>query len=378
LSSERPLNQYNRKEIFFWLALKRIPGIGNVIYKRLIEKFHTPEGVFQATPAELKEIEGIRPKTIEAITNNFRDEEWVNRELDRVEKLGIKILTINDRLYPQILKNIYDPPPILYVKGKIKEEDRLSISIVGSRGASAYGKDITYRLTRALTQQGFTIVSGLARGIDTFAHKGALKAGGRTLAVLGSGIDVIYPWENRHLSEEISENGAVISEFALGTPPEAANFPSRNRIISGLSLGTVIIEASFRSGSLITARLALEQGREVFAVPGNVDSHWSKGTNRLIKEGAKLVTEPEDIIEEILPQYEFSERIENSNKVSELKNITPESKKILDLIEVNPTHIDTLIQKSGLSSSQVSSILLDLELKGVVKQLKGKMFKKLL
>jgi DNA processing protein len=198
------------------------------------------------------------------------------------------------------------------------------------------------------------------------------------LAVLGSGIDVIYPWENRHLSEEISENGAVISEFALGTPPEAANFPSRNRIISGLSLGTVIIEASFRSGSLITARLALEQGREVFAVPGNVDSHWSKGTNRLIKEGAKLVTEPEDIIEEILPQYEFSERIENSNKVSELKNITPESKKILDLIEVNPTHIDTLIQKSGLSSSQVSSILLDLELKGVVKQLKGKMFKKLL
>ena len=149
MSSERPLNKYNRKEIFFWLALKRIPGIGNVIYKRLIEKFHTPEGVFRATPAELKEIEGIRPKTIEAITNNFRDEEWVNRELDRVEQLGIKILTINDRLYPQILKNIYDPPPILYVKGKIKEEDRLSISIVGSRGASAYGKEITYRLTRA-------------------------------------------------------------------------------------------------------------------------------------------------------------------------------------------------------------------------------------
>jgi len=296
-------------------------------------------------------------------------------ELGQIEKLGITLLTLNDDLYPRILKAIYDPPPILYIKGKLQEKDSLSLSIVGSRSASAYGKDITRRFARSLTQRGFTIVSGLARGIDTAAHKGALKAGGRTLAVLGSGIDVIYPWENNTLAENIAQNGAIISEFPFGTPPEAAHFPSRNRIISGLSLGTVIIEASFRSGSLITARLALEQGREVFAVPGNVDSPWSKGTNRLIKEGAKLIMDPEDIIEEVLPQYERPGRPED-RKPSEPIELTPESQKILDLIEANPVHIDTLIQKSGLPSGQVSSLLLDLELKSLVQQLSGKMFKK--
>ncbi len=204
-----------------------------------------------------------------------------------------------------------------------------------------------------------------------------MKAGGRTLAVFGSGIDVIYPRENKSLAEKIIKNGAVISEFPFGTPPEAAHFPSRNRIISGLSLGTVIIEASFRSGSLITARLALEQGREVFAVPGNIDSPWSKGTNRLIREGAKLIMDPEDIIEEVLPQYEEPGRLGNRNTL-DLKKLTPESKKILGLMEANPIHIDTLIRESDLSTSQVSSLLLDLELKGLVKQLTGKMFKKLL
>ena len=231
------------------------------------------------------------------------------------------------------------------------------------------------RLASSLTERGFTIVSGLARGIDTAAHKGTLKAGGRTLAVLGSGVDVVYPWENNRLAEEISECGAVISEFSLGTQPEAPHFPSRNRIISGLSLGTMIIEASFRSGSLITARLALEQGREVFAVPGNVDSPWSKGTNRLIKEGAKLVMDPEDIVEEVLPQYEMPLKSKNAH-LPEPEDLPVEAKAILALLEASPVPIDNLIQKTGFPSGQVSSLLLDLELKGLAKQLPGKMFKR--
>ena len=352
-----------------------MPGVGSVIFNRLIKAFHTPEKVFQATPDMLKRVEGIRSNTIKAITNNVKDGDWLNRELDHLEKLGLALLTLNDAYYPHNLKMIYDPPPILYIKGEIQEGDGLSLAIVGSRSASAYGKDTTQRLARSLAERGFTIVSGLARGIDTAAHKGALKAGGRTLAVLGSGIDVIYPWENNRLAEEISEHGAVISEFSLGTQPEAPHFPSRNRIISGLSLGTIIIEASFRSGSLITARLALEQGREVFAVPGNVDSPWSKGTNRLIKEGAKLVMDTEDIIEEVLPQYEVPIKL-NNDRPSEPEDLTLEGKAILALLEASPVPIDSLIQQTGFPSGQVSSLLLDLELKGLVKQLPGKLFKK--
>lgn len=352
-----------------------MPGVGNILFNRLIKAFHTPEKVFQATPDMLKRIEGIRSNTIRAITDSVKDGDWVNRELDRLEKLGLSLLTFNDVGYPHNLKMIYDPPPILYIKGEIKERDDRSLAVVGSRSASAYGKDTTQRLTRALAGRGFTIVSGLARGIDTAAHLGALQGGGRTVAVLGSGLDVIYPWENSRLAEDISERGAVISEFPLGAQPEAPHFPSRNRIISGLSLGTIIIEASFRSGSLITARLALEQGREVFAVPGNVDSPWSKGTNRLIKEGAKLVMYPEDIIEELLPQYQVPARLKGEN-TSEPEDLTIEGKTILALLEANPVPIDSLIRKTGFSSGQVSSLLLDLELKGLVKQLPGKLFKK--
>jgi len=351
--------------------------VGNVIYKRLIEIFVSPENVFQAAAEKLKRVEGIRTKTIKEITH-FKNCDWADKELESIKKLGVTLLTFNDNRYPRLLKTIYDPPPFLYVWGAMKKIDDSALAIIGSRNASSYGKEITQRLTRALTHQGFTIVSGLARGIDSAAHKGTLEAGGRTFAVLGSGIDVIYPWENKKLAESIAENGAVISEFPIGTPPEAINFPPRNRIISGLSVGTVIIEASFRSGSLITARLALEQGREVFAVPGNVDSPWSKGTNRLIKEGAKLVMDPEDIIEEIIPQGNKPvSNIENKSPVLR-KELTPECQKMLDLIETNPIHIDTLIQKSGLPSNKVSSMLLDLELQGLVKQFSGKMFKNLL
>ena len=375
LSSKSPLTFYHRQEAFFWLSLRQVPGVGNVIYNRLIKKFQTPEKVFHASPEELKKIEGLRSQTIEAIVA-FKDNEWAKKELDRIEKQGITFLTIQDERFPRNLKEIYDPPPFLYVKGELREEDNLSLAVVGSRNASSYGKAMTQRLSRTLTERGFTIVSGLARGIDTCAHKGALEGGGRTVAVLGSGIDLIYPWENKGLAEEITLHGAVVSEFSLGTQPEAINFPPRNRIISGLSLGAVIVEASFRSGSLITARMALEQGREVFAVPGNVDSLWSKGTNRLIKEGAKLIMDPDDIIEEVLPQYK-APATSRQGKPPETRGLTPEGRRIFDLLDSNPLHIDRLIQQSGLQPNLVSSLLLELELKGLVKQLPGKMFIKL-
>jgi DNA protecting protein DprA len=359
----------------FWLSLRQVPGVGNVLYNRLIKKFQTPEKVFHASPEELKKIEGLRSQTIEAIVA-FKDNDWAKKELDQIEKQGITFLTLQDERFPRNLKEIYDPPPFLYVKGELWEKDNLALAVVGSRNASSYGKAMTKRLSRTLAERGFTIVSGLARGIDTCAHKGALEGGGRTLAVLGSGIDLIYPWENNGLAEEITRHGAIVSEFFLGTQPEAINFPPRNRIISGLSLGTVIVEASFRSGSLITARMALEQGREVFAVPGNVDSPWSKGTNRLIKEGAKLIMDPEDIIEEVLPQYK-APITPRQEKPPETNGLTPEGQKIFDLLDSNPLHIDHLIQQSGLQPNLVSSLLLELELKGLVKQLPGKMFIKL-
>lgn len=372
LSSKSPQIFFNRQEAFFWLCLRQIPGVGNIIYNRLIKKFSTPENVFEAPPEELKKIDGLRSPTIEAIIA-FKDNDWAKKELDKIEKQGISLLTIQDERFPRNLKEIYDPPPFLYVRGELREDDNISLAVVGSRNASPYGKTMTARLSRALAERRFTIVSGLARGIDTCAHKGALDAEGRTIAVLGSGVDLIYPWENKGLAEEIVLNGAIVSEFPLGTEPEAVNFPPRNRIISGLSLGTVIVEASFRSGSLITARMALEQGREVFAVPGNADSPRSMGTNRLIKEGAKLIMDPEDIIEDMIPQYQAP--------AASMQEIPPqaaalpsEGRKIFDLLDSNPLHIDNLIHLSGLKPNQVLSLLLELELKGLAKQLPGKMF----
>lgn len=362
--------------LYYWLALSRIPGVGNVLYKRLISAFGTPEKVFQRSADELRSIEGIRAGTIEGIVG-FKGDDWAEKELQSVQKRGIRLITQMDDDYPALLKTIYDPPPLLYMRGNIIKADTNALAVVGSRNASSYGRETTKRLAQGLARYGFTIVSGLARGIDTTAHRGALEAGGRTLAVLGSGIDKVYPWENRRLGEDIVHAGAILSEFPLGTAPEACHFPARNRIISGLSLGVVIIEASFRSGSLITARLALEQGREVFAVPGNINSPSSTGTNRLIKEGAKLVTDPEDIIEEFFIQAEdVTLTPERSCTSSPAEQIGAEDKKVLDLLESNPIHIDELIHKSGLSTGIMAGLLLDLELKGLIIQLPGKIFKR--
>lgn len=357
---------------FYWLALKFVPGIGNTAYRRLLERFGKPENVFQATKKELLSIEAIQKKSISAIVN-FDLAKEVEKELTIIEKYGISIVTLEDPLYPKNLSHIPDAPPLLYVKGTLKESDELAVAVVGSRMATHYGRTVTEKLCQDLAKRGVTIVSGMARGIDSAAQWGALMGHGRTIAVLGSGLDVIYPGENKKLYDRIVENGAVISEFPMGTLPYSQNFPIRNRIISGLSLGVVVVEATHQSGSLITAQLALEQGREVFAVPGSIGSFKSMGTHGLIKQGAKLVENANDIMEEIHPFREMEEGIKPHPQSKEL-NLSTNEEAVYNLLEEYPMHIDELVRKTKHNTGEILSLLLNMELKGVVRQLPGKMF----
>ncbi len=286
-----------------FLILNMVENLGSVRTQALLKHFGSLEEIFQAKERGLKEVKGIGEKIAFEIIQSIRRID-LKKELDLIKRYNIKIVSFLDKGYPKNLKNIYDPPIALYVLGDLVPQDDAAIAIVGSRLASFYGIQQAERLGFELASRGVTVVSGLARGIDSSAHRGALKAGGRTLAVLGSGLLNIYPKEHRGLAEEISENGAVISEFPMRTIPERGNFPKRNRIISGLSLGVVVVEAAQRSGALITSDIAMEEGREVFAVPGKVDSITSRGTNRLIKQGAKLVETANDILEELDFQIE--------------------------------------------------------------------------
>ncbi len=337
--------------------------------RSLLDRFGDPEHIFKASSRELKSVDGIG-ETLAGLIKESDVQGRARRELRLVKELNVSIVTLKDESYPNNLKQIYDPPPLLYVRGDLRTKDALAISIVGSRLTSNYGKAITERIAGDLAHYGVTIVSGMARGIDSAAHRGALSAGGRTIAVLGCGVDIIYPPENRRLFEEITAHGAVISEFPLSTRPEGANFPRRNRIISGLSLGVVVVQASSRSGSLITARLALEQNRDVFAVPGNVGIAGSQGTNRLIKEGAKLVESAHDILEEILPRFQHDVLL-----AAEVKPPLAEGEdRVYCLLGDDPMHIDSIIARTGMGASRASAILLQLELKGLVQQLPGKRF----
>ncbi len=358
-------------EIRDWLALKAIPGVTNNLYKRLIEEFGSPEEVLKAEEKDLARVPEIRRDVVRAILGKRVD---VAKELELIKKHSIDIITLNDESYPESLKAIYDPPPLLYVKGKIKRKDKNAIAIVGSRRATTYGRLTAQRFSSQLAAQGITIVSGMARGIDSEAHKGALAVGGRTIAVLGCGIDVVYPPENRALEEKIASSGAVITEFSFGTRPFTGNFPKRNRIISGLSIGVVIVEAAQRSGALITARLALEQGREVFAVPGSTTSPYSKGTHNLIKEGAKLVENIDDILEELEPLIEIRKQKGKEIKGFPRPLLSREEEVIYNLITQEPKHIDLLIQKSRLSAQRAIVVLTNLQIKGLIKELSGKNF----
>lgn len=358
----------NSRDVLIWL---NSININSNIIKKLEEYFGEISSLWEASADVINKINFLSENT-KTILIKYKDRYYYENYRSKVKKNEAKIITIFDDNYPKHLRNIYNPPKVIYIKGDLGFEDEISIAIVGSRKATTYGKWVAEKFAKELAGLGITIISGLARGIDTKAHEGALMTKGRTIAVLGNGIDSIYPKANKILSEKIQNNGAVITEYPLGVQPLPYNFPMRNRIISGLSLGVLVVEASENSGSLITAQIALEQGREVFAIPGNINNIYSKGTNLLIKDGAKLVTDIEDIIEEITL---LKNRIK-MNKVKKVSylNLGKDEIKIVECIKEYPKHCDEISYKTGFDIKKVNSILTILELKGIVKQLPGKFF----
>ena len=396
------------------LHLSLIQGIGTKTVQLLIEIFGNPEKALKATAQELEKIQELSPNIRKRLIEKSMSCS-LERELELIDAYDCEIISIYDAAYPPLLKEIDTPPLLLYVRGELTPEDSLGIAVVGSRQAKDYGRRVSYQLSYQLAGRGLTVVSGFAKGIDTCAHRGALESGGRTIAVMGNGLSLTYPAGNSDLEEKILASGALISEFPMGMKPMADNFPRRNRIISGLTFGTVVVEASNRSGALITARLASEQGREVFAVPGEIFSELSTGTHRLIDTGAKLISGVDDLLE-ALPQHVLT-RIsaampttvvdrQNSEpeKVSAQKREpdeqkgpkigagTPEKRKtaaaipppdlttdeatVFNAIEIPSSHIDTIVRSTQLPINQVSSVLLMLELKGIIEQLPGKQFTK--
>ncbi len=355
------------------INLSAIPGVGATRIRSLVAHFKSTESVFSASIKQLCEVDGIELKTAQNI-KQYRDFEFGTSQLERAKRAGIEIIDFWDELYPENLKRIYDPPAFIFIKGSLEKTDRYAIAMVGTRMPSSYGKLVAEKIAAELAQQGLTIVSGLARGIDTISHWAAVRAGGRTLAVMGCGLDYIYPAENKNLADKIVEQGALISEFPLGTKPDAMNFPRRNRIVSGLSLGTIVVEAGTKSGALLTANYALEQSREVFAVPGNINSPKSAGTNQLIKDGAKLITDAKDILIELEPQLKRFLR-EEDVRIKELPaDLTELEKLLLSRLSHEPIHIDMLSAAIGKSTAETLSALLPLEFRDLVKQLPGKMF----
>jgi DNA processing protein len=362
-------------ELARWIALSRVPGLGCVNFKKLAEYFDDPTEAFSAPAEALAKIQGLDPDVIDGL-RHFSAWAEMEAEVCRAEKAAIKIVRFTDPIYPTRLRLIADPPPLLYVKGEIRNQDERAVAVVGSRSASDYGRRVARDLCRGLASLGFTVVSGMARGIDGAAHEAALNAGGRTLAVLGSGVDRAYPPEHDQLYQRISESGAVLSEFPLGTGPVAFNFPVRNRLISGLSVGVVVVEATEKSGSLITASLALEQGREVFAVPGEAGASRSRGTHQLIRQGARLVETVNDIVAEVAPQLSAPAlSTENAVRRALPQHLGDEFQRIFALFEERSLQIDEVIERSGCSASRVSEILLELELLGYINQLPGKKYR---
>ena len=345
--------------------------IGTIRLNKLLEYFATPENILNAPRERLSAVYGIGQN----ISNGIKSigQKDIDKEFEAALKLGINIIAHDDVEYPLGLKNIPDPPIVLYVKGELKPQDNISIAIVGSRRASYYGLSSAEQFARELSAKGLTIVSGMARGIDTYAHKGALKQRGRTIAVMGSGFNHIYPEENKQLAQDITRHGAVISEFPIDVGPLRQNFPRRNRVISGLSLGTLVVEAARNSGALITADFALEQGREVFALPGKIDCGTSFGTNALIKQGAKLVSCADDIIEELNIGVQKYAQEKVTQGVS-VVGLAGQEAVLYEAIASHPVDLDEIIEKTRLDIGSISSMLLTLQMKRFVKQLPGKRF----
>ncbi len=356
------------------LILNLVRGLGPVRIRNLMEHFGSASRIIGQPVSALQEVPGIGPHLARAISN-WEELEY-REEFRLIEKLGLTILTVYEREYPVNLKEIYDPPVVLYVRGSLIPEDRPALAVVGSRRASHYGLQSARKLSYQLVSRGLTVVSGLARGIDTAAHRGALSAGGRTIAVLGSGLGNIYPPENKKLAEEIAASGAVISEFPIRAVPDRQNFPLRNRLVSGLSLGVLVVEAGQRSGALITARLAMEQGRLVMAIPGRIDSFSARGTNSLIRDGAKMVAVVEDILEEF--EYLFPRVLAAGPAIPDgpgrRDNLSPDEKSVYDVLSEGEAGMEQILSTTGLPSPAVSAALVSLELKRLIKRLPGKVF----
>ena len=355
----------DQDEAPYWLALSLIPGLGGETFRRLLSAFGPPEHIFSASSAQLHAV--CDAKIARAISAGI-DAAALAPSLQWLSEPGNYLVTLADAEYPRALLEILDPPPFLYVKGRLELLQQNALAIVGSRRATPQGEKDAEAFAKALADAGFTIISGMALGIDTAAHRGGLRGAASSIAVVGTGLDIVYPARNRALAHQLAQQGAIISEFALGTPSLAQNFPRRNRIISGLARGVLVVEAALRSGSLISARLAGEQGREVFAIPGSIHSPLAKGCHRLIKQGAKLVESAQDILEEL-----------GINTVSDPQSSAPEAEAsehqaFLRQLGHDPCAIDTLVTRTGLTSERVSAILLELEMAGRVALLPGGLY----
>ena len=351
-----------------------IAKVGPIRLRHMLDALESPENILRSSVDRLTRLEGVSRVIAEGIAD-WENQIDLTAELKRIEAYGCHILTPEDPLYPVPLRNIYDAPFVLYLHGSIQERDHHGISMVGSRRTTSYGRELGRKLAYQMAQAGVTIVSGGARGIDTAAHQGALRAGGRTIAVLGSGLDIVYPAENRVLFDQVASQGAVITQFPFGRKADRQTFPIRNRIVAGMSLGTLVVEANCSSGALITANLAVDYGRQVFAVPGRVDASYSKGCHALIKNGAKLCETVEDILSEF--EYLFPAPKTEDPKGSSLMPLGEEEALIWHLLEDGECHLDALIRGSGWPASRVSVLLMTMEMKRLVNRLPGQVFQRL-
>jgi DNA processing protein len=359
------------------VALNLIDGIGPVRARQLLEHFGEPPAILSASPSQLQRVAGIGPETAAAIAGWEKGID-LKGEMERIEKFGCHVVVQSDENYPDLLKQIYDPPIVLYVKGDLTAKDKNAVAVVGSRMTTHYGTETARKLAYQLAYIGVTVVSGGARGIDSAAHQGALHAKGRTIAVLGTGINIVFPAENKELFERIAAQGAVVTQFPFNRKADKQSFPIRNRLVAGMTLGTVVVEANLTSGALITARMAADQGRQVFAVPGRIDSPRSKGCHELIKNGAKLCEGAEDILSEFEYLFPANNRPSVLKEGSEMPAFTLSDNEqgVYDTLSEQESTIDEVIRRSGLPPSAVSVALLGLEMKRLIRQLPGKLFVK--
>ena len=348
----------------YWIGINLVKGIGAVRLRALLDYFGDAKTAWQATPEQLRAA-GLSKKIVERFTK-VRSNVDLDALWQQIEEKNIRVMTWEDSDYPARLREIAQPPPILYLRGDLTEDDAWAVAIVGTRRVTSYGRQVTEEIAAYLAQNGVTVVSGLARGVDGIAHQAALKAGGRTLAILGSGVNRIYPPEHRTLAEQISQAGAVISDYAPDTPPEGSNFPPRNRIISGLSMATIVIEAGETSGALITAKFAVEQGREVFALPGNIFAPQSKGPNRLIQQGAHPLLKPRDILDVL-----DLTRVTEHRAARQVLPADATEAQLISMLTQEPQHVDEIRSQTGLAVEKVSSTLVMMELKGMVHHVGG-------